>query len=110
MTNFHVLQEWEGRVVQIEEEEFVARLVDLTEGLSHESQEAIIPLTEVSERDAARMIVGSIFQWVIGYERSPGGCRRRASRITFRDMPKMIESDFLRGEAWAHRIMRAFSQ
>ena len=35
-------QEWEGYVVDIGLSEFVARLVDLTAGSSHEEEEAII--------------------------------------------------------------------
>ena len=108
MATLHALQEWEGYVVEIGSDEFVARLVDLTAGHSHESAEATIPLTEVSERDTARMAVGSLFRWVIGYERSlegsPEGARKRVSRIVFRDPPKMTERDFSDGKAWASRI------
>ena len=106
---FHPIQEWEGYVVQIKEEEFVANLIDLTAGHSHESEEATIPLAEVSERDASHMTIGSIFLWVIGYERSPGGTRKWVSQIVFRDLPRMTESDFLEGQAWAKRIAAALS-
>ena len=64
---FHALQEWEGYVVSINETEFTARLVDLTDRRAFEEEEAEIPLEEISESDAARMKVGSIFRWVIGY-------------------------------------------
>ena len=37
-------QEWEGYVVDIGASEFVARLVDLTAGSSHEEEEAITTL------------------------------------------------------------------
>ncbi len=106
---FHALQEWEGHVVEIEAGEFVARLVDLTAGRAHESEEATIPLAEISERDASRMVVGSIFRWVIGYERSPEGTRRRVSQIVFRDLPRMTASDFSGGKAWADRISAALN-
>ena len=98
------LQEWEGYVVEINDEEFVARLIDLTAGHSHETEEADIPLAELSEHDARRMEVGSIFRWVIGYERSPAGTKRRVSQIVFRDLPRMTESDFRRGEVWAQEM------
>ena len=55
-------QEWEGYVVDIGLSEFVARLVDLTAGSSHEEEEAIIPLAQVSDHDAARLHLGSIFR------------------------------------------------
>ena len=61
-------QEWEGYVVDIGASEFVARLFDLTAGSSHEDEEAIIPVAQVSDHDAARLRLGGIFRWVIGYE------------------------------------------
>ncbi len=104
----HALQEWEGYVVDIREDEFVVRLVDLTAGRTYESEEAVIPLTEISENDASRMVIGSIFRWVIGYERSVEGTRKRVSHIVFRDLPKMTEDDFQRGREWAQSVMSAF--
>ncbi len=81
----HALQEWEGYVVEVKRDELVARLVDLTAGSTHEEEEAIIPLAEIAEPDTVR--VGSIFRWVIGYERSPSGTKKRVSQIVFRDLP-----------------------
>ena len=105
----HALQEWEGYVVELGSSEFVARLVDLTAGSSHEEEEeAIIPLEEVSESDAAKMAVGSIFRWVIGYERSLAGTKRRVSEIWFRDMPRITERDLQEGKEWARETLRAF--
>lgn len=106
---FHALQEWEGYVVAIEADEFVARLVDLTAGSSHESEEAIIPLTEISEHDASNMAVGSIFHWAIGYERSPDGARKRVSQIVFRDLPRMTATDLREGREWARKIASSFN-
>ena len=103
----HALQEWEGYVVELGSGEFAARLVDLTAGSSHEQEEAIIPLDEVSESDAAKMAVGSIFRWVIGYERSPAGTKRRVSQIWFRDLPRITERDFREGREWARETLRA---
>ena len=109
MATLHALQEWEGYVVEIGADDFVARLVDLTVGLSHESEEAIIPLVEISERDAYNMAVGSIFRWVIGYERTPEGTRKRVSQIVFRDLPRMTESDLRAGREWARRAAPALN-
>ena len=68
----HALQEWEGYVTEINDTEFSARLTDLTSGANYAREEADIPLVEISEDDAAKMQVGSIFRWVIGYERAAG--------------------------------------
>ena len=107
MATFHALQEWEGYVVSIEDDAFVARLVDMTAGLSYESEEATIPLQELSDHDAANLKIGGIFRWVIGYERSPEGTRKRVSQIVFRDPPRMTEGDLQASRQWAYGMVRA---
>jgi hypothetical protein len=92
-TTFYARQEWEGYVVAIDETEFTARLVDLTTGSSYEEEEAEIPLEEVSETDAQKMQIGSIFRWAIGIRRSATGQKERVSRIVFRDLPAMSRRD-----------------
>lgn len=108
--SLHALQEWEGYVVEMRGDEFVARLVDLTAGSTHEEEEAMIPKAAISENDVATVVVGSIFSWVIGYERFPAGTKKRVSRIVFRDRPRMTECDFREGRRWARETMRAFNR
>ena len=103
-----VLQEWEGYVLEVTGDEFVARLVDVTTGSSHEDEEAIIPLAELSDGDAAALGEGAIFRWVIGYECSPSGARKCVSRISFRSRPRMTERDYQQGRKWAREMMQAF--
>ena len=104
---FHALQEWEGYVVDVGAADFVARLVDLTAGSSHEEEEAVIPLTELSDTDADRMRSGSIFRWVIGYERSASGTKKRVSQIVLRDLPRMTKADLREGREWARETMQS---
>ena len=104
----HALQEWEGYVLDIVATDFIARLVDMTAGSSHEGEEAVIPLAEISEDDAKGMRPGSIFRWVIGYERSSAGTKKRVSHIVFRDLPVMTKADLLDGEAWAQELIQSF--
>lgn len=106
----HALQEWEGYVVEVRSGEFLARLVDLTAGSTHEEEEAFIPRAEISERDAAAVGVGSIFRWVIGYELSPAGTKKRVSQIVFRDLPRMMERDFRESRSWARETIQAFKR
>jgi len=105
---FHALQEWEGVVLEIGEEKFTARLSDLTaESTSPPAgthEEADIPFSEISDGDIQRMCPGSIFRWVIGYERSASGTKRRVSQIVFRDLPVMTGRDLSLGEEWATQI------
>ncbi len=103
----HPLQEWEGYVVEIGATDFMARLVDLTAGSTHEEEEAVIPLAEISDNDADRICAGSIFRWVIGYQRSPAGTKKRVSYFVFRDLPAITETDLHDGEAWALETIRS---
>ena len=104
---FHALQEWEGYVLEIGETDFVARLVDLTAGSAQEKEEAVIPLIELSDEDSAKMRPGSIFRWVIGYERTAVGTKRRVSQIVFRDLPAITRMDLRHGETWALETIRS---
>ena len=106
-STFHALQEWEGYVLEISGTDFVARLVDLTAGSTHEEEEAEIPVAELSDEDSARMRPGSIFRWVIGYERSAAGTKRRVSQIVFRDLPAITKTDLRDGETWARETIRS---
>ena len=105
--SFHAIQEWEGYIIEIGDTDFVARLVDLTAGATHEEEEALIPLAEISDDDAAGMQLGSIFRWVIGYERSAAGTKKRVSQFVFRDLPVVTRSDLRDGESWAREIIRS---
>ena len=107
---FHARQEWEGHVVAINETDFTARLVDLTAGGAYEEEEADIPLEEISDSDATRLQIGSIFRWVIGFKRSALGQKERTSLIVFRDLPAMSRTDQQAGRAWAARIQAAFRE
>lgn len=106
--SLHALQEWEGYVVAIRDKEFQARLLDLTAEAAFPDEEATILLEEISDRDAAMMRVGSIFRWVIGYERSPAGAKKRVSLIVFRDLPRLTEADVRRGAEWASEVAQRF--
>ena len=105
-----VRQEWEGYVVEMRGDEFVARLVDLIAGSTHEEEEALIPAAAISENDVATVDVGSVFRWVIGYERSAAGTRERVSRIVFRDQPRMAQHDFREARRWARETLRVFNR
>ena len=111
--SMHPLQEWEGFVVEAGDEEFTARLWDLTNGSSSsqagqiEEEEAVISLSEISEDDVRQLHPGSIFRWVIGFERTASGTKRRVSQIVFRDVPAMTDQDRSQGAAWATEVMQS---
>ena len=97
----HPIQEWEGCVTEILSDEFVADLLDLTTGDAVESKEAVIPKEELSLEDRSRLAIGSFFWWVVGFEASVGGARKRVSQIVFPDLPPMTKADLDRGREWA---------
>ena len=90
-----------GLLTEIRSDEFVADLLDLTAGDAVESEEAVIPKDELSPEDQARLAIGSLFWWVVGYEASVGGARKRVSQIVLPDLPPMTQADLDRGRNWA---------
>lgn len=105
----HALQEWEGYVTEINDENFTARLTDLTGGVTDAGVEAEIPLDQISKANAVKMKVGSIFRLVIGWERKVG-YKELVSRVVVRDLPAIKASDIRDGQNWAHKIVAAFEQ
>lgn len=97
----HPIQEWEGRVTEIRDNEFDAILLDLTGDVAPDREIATILLEEVGAEDRRLMQIGAIFRWVIGYERSVGGTRRRVSQIVFLDPPELTDRDLKKGREWA---------
>ena len=108
-TSFHLLQEWEGYVILKRREDFTARLLDLTSGSTYEEEEAVIPFSEITDDERKCMRLGSIFRWVIGYERSASGAKQRVSRIVFRDLPVVTEREIVEAEQRAKRTSRSWA-
>ena len=104
-SSLHALQEWEGYVIEILETEFVARLTDITAKVPIEDEEAVFPLEEITDADFKKLRPGSIFRWVIGYERSGAGTKKRVSQIVFRDLPVVTRPDVQDGKAWAEETL-----
>jgi hypothetical protein len=93
ITSLSALQEWEGYVVAVEGDHFIADMVDLTAGRTRPDQQATIPLAELSESDLLKLAPGRIFRWAIGYQRNRAGTKSRVSQIIFRDLPRWTTAD-----------------
>lgn len=79
--HFKTIQKWEGLVIEVRKDTFLAKLVKiLGEGLD---QEAEIYIEEVEQEDHNLIKPGAMFYWTIGYLDRPSG-RLRASIIRFR--------------------------
>ena len=107
--SFNPLQEWEGYVTQIDEEVFYARLLDMTARKQVEQEEVKLPISDVSFDDLALLSAGAVFRWVIGYQREPGGTKKRVSQIVFRRMPRWTPNDFAAAKAEASRLFEALN-
>ena len=108
INTFFAVQEWEGHVIEKGDETFIARLVDITAGQTTETEEAELPLSDITHDERISVGPGSVFRWAIGYEILRNGQRRRTSQIVFRQLPKWtrreIESAMKAGETRAARI------
>jgi hypothetical protein len=89
---FKVLQQFEGTVLEISQEECRARVQGL--GRSETVEEITFPTEEISESDREIAGPGSLFYWDIGYEDRIDGQRLRVSVIRFRRIPVWKERDF----------------
>lgn len=101
--SFYALQEWEGYVIDISEDTFTARLMDLsaTDGLE---EEADFPIADLSSVDQSELRLGAIFRWSIGYRKTCGGSKERVSRIVFRRLPAWTEAELERSHQQAEAL------
>lgn len=101
---FQSLQKWEGIVQEVNEDYFVAKLIDLTSGLTDEVAE--FPLEEISEDDKKLVEPGAVFYWNIGYQISQSKQKRRTSLIRFRRLPAWRQKDLEQGKTAADKIAK----
>lgn len=98
---FRALQRWEGYVLAVTEDSFLARLVPIVgEG---PSQEAEISLEELEQEDRRLVEPGAVFYWSIGYLDRPSG-RLRISLIRFRRLPAWSSHEIERARADAREL------
>lgn len=89
---FVCLQRWEGYVLEVGSDAFLARLVDLTRGGTEEEAEILIE--ELDPSDHPLLEPGAVFYWSIGYLERPSG-RQRSSVIRFRRLPAWTRGELL---------------
>jgi len=96
-----VLQKWEGFVLEVGKETFIARLAKLVgeEG----DQIAEIYCTEIDDEDQLLLEPGAIFYWSIGYLDKPSG-RERFSQIRFRRLPMWSAAELRAAEKKAEAL------
>jgi hypothetical protein len=107
-STFSPIQEWEGYVRAIGPDTISADLVDITALERSITEQAEIPLDELSETAIKKLRIGSIFRWAIGYQRSPSGTKMRVSNIAFRDLPRWTQKDLREARDDALRLEQYF--
>jgi len=101
---FKALQKWEGVVIEVGQDTFLAKIVPIGEGVE---QEAEIYIEEVGQEDYVLIEPGAAFYWTIGYLDRPSG-RLRASIIRFRRLPVWTKRDLEVADAKANELRELF--
>lgn len=105
-SKFTALQKWEGFVLEVGQETFTARLVDLkNEGIEEEAE---IYLNEITPEDYQLLKPGAIFYWSIGYLDHYGGQRFNTGMIRFRRLPGFSKQEIQLAQEKADEIIKLF--
>ncbi len=105
--NFTMLQQWEGRVISVSEDSFIAIISNRTN--PQNSQEEIeIELSEIPHDDTNLISPGAFFYWSIGYEDGSGIPRQRVSRIRFRRLPNWTKREINLAKQQSKRFSNLF--
>lgn len=103
---FQALENWEGTVLEVREETFVARLTDpLGE---RKDEEAEFFTDDVSEWDRKLLAPGAVFYWSLGRTIEPTGATSRTSTLRFRRLPAWSRPELARAEERAESLATAF--
>ena len=101
--NFDLLQKFEGTVISVAGDSFVARLIDKTNfGIEEEAE---IPLAEIMPGDYEMVKPGAVFYWAIGYRREVYGQVTRSSVIRFQRLPSWSAADLERAQKAAETFL-----
>jgi len=102
-----LLAEWSGCVLSIDEHFFYASLKGIYgEGIRGESEEADVPISDVSESDMELLHPGHFFRLCVFYEISEDGQPRRYTQVVFRRLPAYRKFDLERAESIGEDLFR----
>jgi hypothetical protein len=102
-----LIAEWQGRVVSIHDDYFVADVNGLFgEGVEGLSEEAIIPRMDVQEHDESQFRVGAFFRLCVNYQTLPNKRKVRTTTVSFRRLPAYSSSDLRAADDRARDIMQ----
>lgn len=100
-----LLQSWEGRVIEVHDNEFTAIISDRTNP-NNPDEEVVIDKEEVSPDDHELIFPGAVFYWSIGYK--DGEPRRMVSQIRFCRLPALSRHELERATSEARQLAELF--
>jgi hypothetical protein len=101
------LQEWEGQVQEVGPHYFSARLVDLTSRETDETEEAELPISDISDSERDLLVPGATFRWIIGYRYNEGS-KERFTRVAIRRLPMWTDAEIKSADQEASELHNAF--
>lgn len=106
--SFKKLQEWVGRVLEINEAEFSAIITDKTNP-DVEDQVVTIDSNDITPDEITLLKRGAVFYWSVGFSDYPGRGRSRESRIRFRRLMGPLKADIARSEKMGKELAQFFA-
>ena len=105
--SFKMLQQWDGRVVEIRGSEFTAIITDKTNP-DVEDQFVAVDTEDITPNEVTLIEPGAVFYWSIGFFDYPGRGRSRESRIRFRRLMGPSKADIARSEKIGKKFAEFF--
>lgn len=96
-----------GYVVEVGDETYTARVVDLGDKVQGEMQ-AEFWVKSVRQEDSELLRVGALFYWVIGYHEDSKGSQHYESLVCFCRKPSFTQQDIEKARREADETRRAF--
>ena len=106
---FKLLQLWEGRVIDIRNDEFDAIISDKT-NTDYSDELVTIDLMEITPDDQPLLKKGAVFYWSVGYLDYPGRGRVRESKMRFRRLKGWTEKEIKRAKTIGKQFAQFFEQ
>jgi hypothetical protein len=107
-STFFPIEEWEGTVLSVGENDFTARLVNRTRAQAADEEGRFAMAQLSSEEDRSLLVPGAIFYFSVGYEESPSGQRRTSAFLRFRRLPAWTARELSDVKAEADRLAEIF--